>query len=203
MKQPRYCPRCSFPNAETNLFCAQCGVGLKPKTMFTPGVIVLIIILGVVALGGVGLTVAVISDPKAFAPPPTTGKGVNAAPAATPAAAVAPSSPAAPAPSGTPKPSMEMMLATIDKGGPADADDISVKRFRFLLENIQRKTDNTRDQIGDMTVNGQKLLRDKYGKEMTLLELMENANRAMPEGSQTRWNYAEIMTAVVILAGQS
>lgn len=53
-----------------------------------------------------------------------------------------------------------------------------------------------------MTVNGQKLLRDKYGKETTLLRLMEDADRAMPEGFQVHWNYAEIMTAVVILEGQ-
>jgi hypothetical protein len=202
MSHARFCPRCTFPNAETSLFCAQCGMNLKPKTMFTPGVMVLLIILGVVALGGVGLTVAVISDPKSFAPPATAGTGVNVTTAAAPSPTTA-VSPPAPAPTGTPKPPMEVMLATIDKGGPAGGDDIAVKRFRFLLENIQRKTNNTKDQIGDMTVNGQKLLRDKYGKEMTLLELMEDANRAMPEGSTMRWNYAEIITAVVILEGQS
>lgn len=201
MSHARFCPRCKFPNAETNLFCAQCGMDIKPKTMFTPGVLVILIVLGVVALGGVGLAVAVISDPKSFAPPATAGKGAGVTPAdaTSPAAAVPPP---APAPTGTPKAPMEVMLATIDKGGPAGEDDIAVKRFRFLLENIQRKTDNTKDQIGDMTVNGQKLLRDKYGKEMTLLQLMEDANRAMPEGSTVRWNYAEIMTAVVILEGQ-
>jgi hypothetical protein len=198
----RFCPRCTFPNAETNVFCAQCGINLKPKKIFTPGVTVLLIILGVVALGGIGLTIGVISNPKSFAPPVTAGKGVNVAPAAVPSATAVASVPA-PAPTGTPKPPMEVMLATIDRGGPADADDIAVKRFRFLLGNIQRKTNNTRDQIGDMTVNGQKLLRDKYGKEMTLLDLMEDANRAMPEGSTMRWNYVEIMTAVVILEGQS
>jgi len=170
--------------------------------MFTPGVIVLLIILGVVALGGVGLTVAIISNPKSFAPPTTASQGANVTPVAAPSPTTAVLLPA-PAPTGTPKPPMEVMLAAIDKGGPADADDITVKRFRFLLENIQRKTNNSKDQIGDMTVNGQKLLRDKYGKEMTLLELMEDANRAMPEGSQMRWNYAEIITAVVILEGQS
>lgn len=202
MHHARFCPRCTFPNAETNVFCAQCGINLKPKTMFTPGIIVLLILLGVVALGGVGLTVAIVSNPKSFAPPITAGNGVNAAPAAAPSPTAAVSLPA-PIPTGRPKPPMEVMLATIDKGGPADADDIRVKRFRFLLENIQRKTNNTKDQIGDMTVNGQKLLREKYGKEMTLLALMEDANRAMPESSTTRWNYAEIITAVVILEGQS
>ena len=54
-----------------------------------------------------------------------------------------------------------------------------------------------------MTVNGQTLPQDKHGKEMTLLELIWEADSATPEGSQMRWNYAEIMTAVVILAGQS
>lgn len=200
MNQTRSCHRCSFSNAETNLFCAQCGANIKPKTTFTPGITLVLIALGVVALGGIGLTVAVISDPKSFAPPATTGKGPDVAPvAATPS----PTAASFPAPTATPKPLMEVLLATIDKGSSVGADDITVKRLRFLLENIQRKTKNTKDQIGDMTVNGQKLLRDKYGKEKTLLELMEDANRAIPEGSRDRWDYAEIMTMLVMVEGQS
>jgi hypothetical protein len=74
MSHARFCPRCKFPNAETILFCAQCGMNLKPKTMFTLGIMILLIILGVVALGGVGLTIAVISNPKAFAPPATASR---------------------------------------------------------------------------------------------------------------------------------
>jgi hypothetical protein len=169
--------------------------------MFTPGITLILIALGVVALGGIGIAVAVIFDAKSLAPPAATNTGFNAAPvtAAPPTAASLP----APAPTGTPKQSMEVMLATIDKSSSVDADDITVKRFRFLLENIQRKTKNTKDQIGDMTVNGQKLLRDKYGKEKTLLELMEDANRAIPEGSQVRWDYAEIITMLVMVEGQS
>ena len=53
-----------------------------------------------------------------------------------------------------------------------------------------------------MTVNAQKLLRDKYGRERSLQQLMEDADRAMPEGSQVKGDYAEIITAVVTLEGQ-
>lgn len=78
-----------------------------------------------------------------------------------------------------------------------------IRRLQPPRENIGRKTRNTKDQIGDMTVNAQKLLRDKYGRERSLQQLMEDADRAVPEGSQFKGDYAKIITAVMILEGQS
>lgn len=104
-------------------------------------------------------------------------------------------------PTAAPTP-MEILLATIDKRAPVRDDDLTVKRFRFLLGSIERKTKNTKTQIGDMTVNAQQQLRDKYGKEKSLLELMEGANRAIPDGSN-HWDYAEIISMLIILEGQS
>jgi hypothetical protein len=193
MNPTRPCPKCSLPNSPSNRFCGGCGAAL-PTKFFTPGVTALFIVLGLLAAGSLALAVvAGLANPQSFNAPEYR--------AAVPPPPPPPPPVATPAP--TPKSSMEVMLATIDEGAAAREDDLAVKRFRFLLENIGRKTRNTKDQIGDMTVNAQKLLRDKYGREKTLRQLMEDADRAMPEGSQVKWDYAEIITALVILEGQS
>jgi pyruvate/2-oxoglutarate dehydrogenase complex dihydrolipoamide acyltransferase (E2) component len=193
MNHARPCPKCSLPNSPSNRFCGGCGAAL-PTKFFTPGVTALFIVLGLTAAGAMALAVvAGLANPRSFNTPEYRAAAPSPPPPPPPAATPAP----------TPKSSMEVMLATIDEGAAAREDDLAVKRFRFLLENIGRKTRNTKDQIGDMTVNAQKLLRDKYGKAMTLRQLMEDADRAMPEGSQMKWDYAEIITAVVILEGQS
>lgn len=96
--------------------------------------------------------------------------------------------------------SPEYQLAVIDAGYALDKDDVSVKRFRFLIQNIQRKTGNTPEQIADMTVNGQKILLERYGKEVKLLDLMEQANKAILEkGNQ---EYEDIITALVLIMGE-
>jgi len=98
----------------------------------------------------------------------------------------------------TPTP-IEYQLATLNKGGYVAQDDITVTRFRFLLDSLERKTTNTKQQIADTTFNAQKLARDKYGKEVTLLELMEGANRAIPEGSNEKMDYTDIISMVTML----
>ena len=89
------------------------------------------------------------------------------------------------------------MLATLNNGGYISHDDVTVTRFRFLLDTLEKKTKNSRQQIGDMTVKAQQTARDKYGKEIKLLDLMEGANRAIPEGSPMKFDYAEIVTMVM------
>jgi hypothetical protein len=156
------------------------------------------------AIFAVGLIMGVVQGIREIKNPPE--KDASAAvPTNSPQ-----STPALPVPSDTPLPAstpqakkpMEILLASIDKGSEASPEDTAVKRFRFLLSNIESKTKNTRDQIGDMTVNARDLLREKYGQEKTLLELLEDANRAIPEGTGQKFDYAEIVTAVVMIEGQ-
>jgi len=95
--------------------------------------------------------------------------------------------------------SLEYQLALINVGRFVPEDDLSVAQFRYLLRTIESKTFNTQQEIADMTVLGQKLLRAEYGKEVKLLELMEAANDSiLPD---YKMKYAEVMAALVVLTG--
>jgi len=88
-------------------------------------------------------------------------------------------------------------LASIDKGKIINRDDVTVNRFRYLLKMLDSKTSETKVQIADMTVKAQRILRDEYGKEVSLLFLMENVNDAIPSGANVK--YAEIITAYLLM----
>ncbi len=74
--------------------------------------------------------------------------------------------------------SLAYQLATIDKGY-VTRDDVAVTRFRTLLDQLSSKFNGTRQQISDVTVKGQSLLRDKYGIEESLLNIMEDMNQVL------------------------
>jgi hypothetical protein len=88
-------------------------------------------------------------------------------------------------------------LASIDKGKIINRDDVSVNRFRYLLQILDDKTLETKVQIADMTVKAQQILRDEYGKEVSLLFLMEKVNDSIPSGANIK--YAEIITAYLLM----
>ncbi|MBA7541371.1 hypothetical protein ES705_33683 [subsurface metagenome] len=88
-------------------------------------------------------------------------------------------------------------LASIDKGKIINRDDVSVNRFRYLLQILDDKTSETKVQIADMTVKAQQILRDEYGKEVSLLFLMENVNDSIPSGANVK--YAGIITAYLLM----
>lgn len=88
-------------------------------------------------------------------------------------------------------------LASIDKDKIINRDDVLVNRFRYLLQILDDKTSETKVQIADMTVKAQQILRDEYGKEVSLLFLMENVNDAIPSGANVK--YAEIISAYILL----
>ena len=75
--------------------------------------------------------------------------------------------------------SLAYQLATIDKGGYVTRSDVAVTRFRTLLDQLSSKYNGTRQQISDVTVKGQSLLRDKYGIEESLLNIMEDMNQVL------------------------
>lgn len=94
--------------------------------------------------------------------------------------------------------SLEYQLATINKGGYVNENDITVKRFRYLLRILESKTHNSKQEICDMSVHAvQKLLRDKYGVEMSLLTFMESVNASIPNTSEIEFDYADVATAFV------
>jgi len=82
---------------------------------------------------------------------------------------------------------LEYQLAVINKGGYVAEDDITVVRFKYLLESLDTKTIESKQQISDMLVVGQKLLREKYGIEANLLELTEGVDNYILPGSKVEF----------------
>ena len=87
--------------------------------------------------------------------------------------------------------SMQYMLATINAGGYVPEDDVTVYRFRYLLNSLEKKTKNSKQEIGDMSVAVVTKLKEKYGKEKKLLDFMEEMNDTIPDGLEME--YAEVL----------
>jgi len=94
----------------------------------------------------------------------------------------------------------EYQLAVINEGGYVTRDDVTVIRFRYLLDRIGSKTGYSDQDIADMTVKAQQILRDKYGREVNLLALMEGAWKALSLDSGA--SYEEILAASITIMGQ-
>lgn len=75
---------------------------------------------------------------------------------------------------------LEYQLAVINEGGYVAKDDITVTRFRHLLETLDQKCFNSKQQIADIVVKAQEILRNNYGIEIKLLDLMEGVNKSIP-----------------------
>ena len=85
---------------------------------------------------------------------------------------------------------LEYKLAVINKGGYIPQSDITVTRFRYLLETLELKTINSRQEIADMSVAGIKRLRERYGRDVSLLQFMEGVNSSIPEGANVNYSIA-------------
>ena len=104
-----------------------------------------------------------------------------------------------PAVSQTDEKPLEYKLATINARGFVPDDDLAISRFRFLLQDLESRTKNTKQQIADGSVKGQQILRERYGKEIGLLDLMEQARNSIPQNLKV--DYAEIIAALITLTG--
>lgn len=96
--------------------------------------------------------------------------------------------------------SLEYKLAVINAGGYVPKNHITVARFRSLLQQLSDTYVENRQQIADMTVTAQNLLR-KEGIQENLLNIMEGMNQlfSKPVGNQ---KYAEYAAAYVTLRGK-
>lgn len=94
---------------------------------------------------------------------------------------------------------LEYKLAVINKGGYVSRDDITVTRFRYLLDKIGLKTGYPHGKIADMSVAAHRSLREEYGKRVTLLALMEESRKTLAAGAVLR--YEEVLAAMVVLLG--
>lgn len=98
----------------------------------------------------------------------------------------------------TPAPSVAYQLAYIDSGGSISSGDVSVAQYQTLLDTMHRKTGDSEQTIGDETVAGRDLVKSKYGKDVTLLELLLRTDQSLPEG--TKIHYNEVLAAYITLA---
>jgi hypothetical protein len=99
------------------------------------------------------------------------------------------------APTPTPGPSLAYQLATIDTGG-VPPDSATVAKYQALLESLHQKTGDSEQAIADETVAGQQILHKK-GKDVSLFDLMNGANQAIPNG--TKMPYAQTLAALITL----
>ncbi len=92
---------------------------------------------------------------------------------------------------------LEHKLATIDAGRFVSPDDITVARFRSLLNQLSSSYVENKTQISDMSVTAQKLLRDD-GIQEKILNIMEGMN-SLFSGKYQNLKYAEYAAAYVTL----
>lgn len=97
----------------------------------------------------------------------------------------------------TPKPSLAVQLATIDAGSTPDSATIT--KYQTLLDSLHTKTGDSEQTISDETVNGQTLVKNNYGKDVSLLELLQQADASDP-GGNVKIHYNELLAAYITLA---
>ena len=73
---------------------------------------------------------------------------------------------------------LEYKLAVIDAGHSVPKDDITVARFRSLLRQLSEKYVESPQQIADISVNAQALLRQE-GVPERILNIMEGLNQVL------------------------
>lgn len=101
------------------------------------------------------------------------------------------------------KESLEYQLATINAGGYISKDHITVARFRSLLGQLSLTYIESKQQIADMSVKAQQILKNN-GIEENLLDIMEGLNQLFSRKIENQ-KYAEYVAAYVTLRskGQS
>jgi hypothetical protein len=72
--------------------------------------------------------------------------------------------------------SIEYKLASVDAGHPVASHDITVARFRSLLEQLSTKYVEDKGKMAGMTVKAQQLLREQ-GVNEKMLNIMEGMNK--------------------------
>ena len=92
--------------------------------------------------------------------------------------------------------SLEYKLASIDAGRRVAPNDLTVARFRSLLDQLSSKYSEDRQQIADMTVVARDSLRED-GVEESLLNIMEGMNQLFHTRADLR--YAEFSAAYMTL----
>ncbi|MCK4430984.1 MAG: hypothetical protein KAW19_06745 [Candidatus Aminicenantes bacterium] len=99
--------------------------------------------------------------------------------------------------------SIEYKLATINAGGYVPKDHVTVNRFRNLLNQLSKTYVENQQQIADMSVRAQQILKER-GISESLLNIMQGMNQIFPRKVENQ-KYAEYSAAYLTLRskGQS
>jgi hypothetical protein len=99
--------------------------------------------------------------------------------------------------------SIEYKLACINAGRQVRQDDITIARFRSLLRQLSSTFVENQQQIADMSVKGQQMLKQD-GIAESLLNIMEGMNQLFSSKIENQ-KYAEYISAYLTLRdkGQS
>ncbi len=95
--------------------------------------------------------------------------------------------------------SLAYQLATIDKGY-VSRDDITITRFKSLLQQLDATYADNKQELGDSTVVAQRMLKNDYGIKETMLNIMEDLNKVYI--TKVNPSYALYVTAYVMLRGK-
>jgi len=94
---------------------------------------------------------------------------------------------------------IEYMLATLDKGY-VSRDDITITRFKSLLQQLDAIYADNKQELADSTVVAQRALKNDYGIKETMLNIMEDLNKVYI--TKVNPSYALYVTGYVMLRGK-
>lgn len=93
---------------------------------------------------------------------------------------------------------IEFKLAVLHSGGYVPEDHPYVGEAKRLLDSIEPKVKQNREQIADMSVKGWQMLNED-GKQTSLFELMRAGNDSIPDDLGFEMDYAEIIVLLVLM----
>ena len=88
-------------------------------------------------------------------------------------------------------------MAFIDGNYP---NKIKLARYKYLIKTLMTKKGATRERVGDVTAAAMHVLREDYGKEVSLLELLEGVNQSISYNSKIE--YSKAISLYVVIIGQ-
>lgn len=88
-------------------------------------------------------------------------------------------------------------LATIEKGGYVSKNDLLVKRFQNLLDQLSNTYVENESRIADMTVNAKNIL-EKAGIQESMINMMTGMNLIFSSKIENQ-KYSEYISAYIVL----
>ncbi len=94
---------------------------------------------------------------------------------------------------------VEERMAVINAGRAVRNDDLTVARFRFLLSALRSSSGESDAEIADKLSVARRLIREKFGKDVGLLDLTETAYQS--RSALAKGNFAQYVANLVVLIG--